>query len=198
MTANLSLLGVHLCVCVSLLVKDSCRRRPWRCAAGASASPWHSIKDNKMGTEREKDMKARRGWGVGEGVGGDERGLLLQGIWPAWGDRCSCVEGRGERTHAPCCFRYCSPPPPRDEQTDVRRGCSGTLGVSELIQPFSNHILSSPFRSLPSSPPLPRHTSLSRFSSRVALILASNLADSPFSLLSLQLLMFLLLLHCGC
>lgn len=141
MTANLFLLGGHLCVCVrvSWFVKDSCRSRQcgqWRRATGAPASPWHSIKDNKMGTERERDMKARRG-------DGDGRGLVLRGIWPVWGDRCFCVDGRGERTHGPVASDVATPP--WDEQTDVWRGCAGKLRVSELIQPLSNDTLSSPF-----------------------------------------------------
>lgn len=128
---------MSVCFSAASLVKDSCRRR--QCAHKAVQQeclpgPGTSSKTAIWG-QKEKDMKAW--WGDG-----DKRGLVLQGIWPMWGDRCFCVEGRGERTHTVASVMAI---PPWDEQTDVWRGCTGMPGLSEHIHTFSDDIFSSPF-----------------------------------------------------
>lgn len=96
-----------------------------------------------MGTERERHESV-----VGDG---DKRGLVLEGIWPMWGDRCFCVEGRGEHTHTVASAVVM---PPWDEQTDVWSGCTGIPRLSEHTQTTSDNVFSSPFhRSSTSSPP---------------------------------------------
>lgn len=83
-----------------------------------------------MGTEREKDMKARRGGGMEtrEGSCYKAYGLCEETDVSVW-------KGEVSARTRPVAFAIAIPP--RDEQTDVWRGCSGMLRLSELIQPFS-------------------------------------------------------------
>lgn len=123
-------------------------------------------------------MKARRG-------DGDGRGLVLGGIWPVWGDRCSLCGGERWEHARPVASAIATLP--RDEQTDVRRGWTGMPGLSELIQPFSNDALSSP-------PIIHLITPYFHDSSTVAHTLISWLR-LPFSSLWIQILVSLLFLQ---
>lgn len=93
---------------------------------------------------------------------GDERGLVLQGIWAVWRDRCYlCREERWAHTHP---VASAISVPSWDEQTDVWRGCSNMLRLSELIQPFLKESFFSPLHLPPSPTPLSaHHTSFSKF-----------------------------------
>lgn len=87
-----------------------------------------------MEREREKDMKARETEA--------KRGLVLRGIWPVWGDRCLCVEGRGDCTDFLLHLLFESPVGWVDRCVERLHWHAGTLRAH--IPFFSNDLLSSP------------------------------------------------------
>lgn len=115
-----------MCVCVCLFVEDSCRRR--RCAhedvqPEPLPAPGTPSKTTRLGQrKREKDMKARR-----------ERACVSRHM--ARARRQMFLAWRGEVSAHSRPVAAAAAVAPRDEQTDVWRGCAGILGLSELIQP---------------------------------------------------------------
>lgn len=100
-------------------------------------------------------------------------GLWYKAYGLCEGPDVSCAERKGEHTHT--LLHLLLQSPPWDEQTDVWRGCSDMLGLSELIQPFLNDNLSSAYHLSPlSSPPCLLITAHFHGSSRVAHTVAAG------------------------